>query len=63
MFQILRTFSSPKLSEQQTEEAGANATTSRPAKERPPPVTMLNAMKLSELLAKNIDAQLYPRIL
>jgi hypothetical protein len=28
-----------------------------------PPVKMLNAMKLSELLAKNIDPQLYPRIL
>ena len=28
-----------------------------------PSLTMLNAVKLSELLAKNIDQQLYPRML
>lgn len=28
-----------------------------------PPINMLNAAKLSELLAKNIDPHLYPRIL
>ena len=28
-----------------------------------PPVAMLNALKLSELLNKNTNPQLYPRIL
>lgn len=27
------------------------------------PTIMLNARKLSELLAKNVDAKLYPRLL